>query len=59
LNQETGFDIIWDENQVFEISRKQIHEILNIGMNLRQTQLQGLSNKSGKEIIDEWIKNNC
>ena len=35
-----------------------LKDILNIGMNLRQEQLRGYSDKSGIEVLKEYIKQN-
>lgn len=47
----------------FEELEKICLEVMNIGMNLRQLQLNGVSIKSGKEILKEYLdklkQNNC
>ena len=33
-----------------------IEKSMNMGMSIRQNQLQGYSSKSGKEQLDEWFQ---
>lgn len=35
-----------------------LEEVMNMGMSLRQDQLNGLSTKSGKELLEDYIKKN-
>lgn len=42
----------------FQVTKEQIYEILDIGMSARQDQLSGHEQRSGKEIINEWVKEN-
>lgn len=40
--------------EVFQLT----HDILNIGMTLRQDQLSGYATKSGNEVHEEWFNEN-
>jgi hypothetical protein len=37
--------------------KKICYEVFNMGMTLRQNQLAGYSGKSGKELLEEYLKN--
>lgn len=38
-------------------SEEDLLEIMNLGMKLRQNQLSGFDNRSGNEVLKEWIEN--
>lgn len=46
------------EPKTYILTKDQIHEILNIGMEIRQNQLNGSEHRSGNQIIEEWMKEN-
>lgn len=64
-----GSKLLWDEEiehiYLKEIPPKKVyteeklreicHEVLNMGMTLRQNQLAGYDGKSGKELLDEYL----
>lgn len=44
--------------KTYNVTKDQIKEILNIGMEIRQNQLNGTEHRSGNEIIEDWMKEN-
>ena len=49
------------EKKIEELKRehvKQLDEVMNLGMDARQGQLQGYENRSGNEILQEFINKN-
>lgn len=39
-----------------ETFREILNKVMNLGMAVRQDQLRGYSDKSGNEVLDEWIE---
>lgn len=64
-----GSTLIWDEEveaiwlkeclqeKLYSVKELKAicHEVLNMGMNLRQNQLAGYSGKSGNELLEEYL----
>lgn len=51
-------DISRMEEKMYSVSLKELTAILNLGMTIRQDQLNGHCNRSGNEILADWIKEN-
>lgn len=46
--------ILYSEEEVLDM----LHDIMNLGMSIRQDQLSGYCDKSGNEVLREWFKQN-
>lgn len=46
------------KEETFNLTKQQLKDIMNLGMDTRQYQLNGQCDKSGNEILDEWIDEN-
>lgn len=43
----------------FNQFKSEFLEVMNLGMDLRQNQLNGYCDKSGNEILNEWFDDKC
>lgn len=48
-----------DDNEVYtlEFVKKLCYEVMNLGMSTKQSQLNGFCTKSGREILEEFLRN--